>query len=335
MELDPDTFLTALYVITDDLYRRHFAHLKPRRRGKKVELSDSEVLTLAICNQWLGWSERAMIRYALSHWRSYFPRLLSHSAYNRRSRDLSGVLVGLGKLVARELEAYTEAYQVMDSVAVPLERRCRGSQHRLFGDEAGIGKGGADHAWYYGVKLLLSVSPSGLITGFMIAPASTEDRWVAEHLLCWREDRWAKPLGAKDMPRRLRYKGYVGPTGPIWPRDAAGKLSLAPYIADRGFSGAWWIAHWHDDYEAKVLTASSYKGEEARAAQQEHSRWRQIVETVNGLLTTVFSLSFPGARTKWGLLTRLAAKVAAVNMGIYLNRLFGRPDLSHASLFPR
>lgn len=61
--------------------------------------------------------------------------------------------------------------------------------------------------------------------------------------------------------------------------------------------------------------------------------WRQVVETVNAQLTEVLGLSFPGARSAWGLLTRVAAKVAALNLGIWLHRLFGRPDLVLATLF--
>jgi hypothetical protein len=43
--LDVDTFLTALYVIVDDLCQSH----RPKKRpGPKASLSESEVLTLAI-----------------------------------------------------------------------------------------------------------------------------------------------------------------------------------------------------------------------------------------------------------------------------------------------
>ena len=75
-----DTFLVALYSTVDDLYQKYYAPHKPKRRGKKPDLSDSEVLTLAICAQWHGASQRAFIRYAAEHWRNYFPRLLSQSA---------------------------------------------------------------------------------------------------------------------------------------------------------------------------------------------------------------------------------------------------------------
>ena len=64
-----------------------------------------------------------------------------------------------------------------------------------------------------------------------------------------------------------------------------------------------------------------------------HRSRLQVVETVNGLLEQVFHLHYPKARSRWGLLARVSAKVAALNLGIWLNRRFGRPDLAHATLF--
>ena len=55
---------------------------------------------------------------------------------------------------------------------------------------------------------------------------------------------------------------------------------------------------------------------------------RQVVETVNGSLDRVFGIKFPRARTPWGLLTRIAAKVAAHDLLICLNHLFDRPTFS-------
>jgi len=57
----------------------------------------------------------------------------------------------------------------------------------------------------------------------------------------------------------------------------------------------------------------------------QQASWRQIVETVNDQLTEVFGLACPRARSPWGLLTRVAAKVAALHLGRWLNRLCGRP----------
>jgi hypothetical protein len=62
-------------------------------------------------------------------------------------------------------------------------------------------------------------------------------------------------------------------------------------------------------------------------------RWfcglRQTVETVYSWLTDRLGLKFPRARTYWGLLTRLAAKVAALNLATLLNRLFDRLTFAH------
>lgn len=202
MHIDLDTFLTTVYCIVSDLYEQEFARGKPRRRGKRAELSDEEVLTLAIVGQWQSErSERAFGRYVAHHWRGYFPRLLSQSQLNRRLRDVAGVLSGLGPALARRLWAAWggSAYEVLDGVPVPLMRRCRGDRHRCFADEAAIGVGGRDRGYYYGVKLLLAVNAQGLITGFVFGPANTEERWLAEALLRWRAFPQAAPPQAADL----------------------------------------------------------------------------------------------------------------------------------------
>jgi hypothetical protein len=337
MSVDLGTFLVALYTIVDDLYRAHVAPHKPRRPGKKPELSDSEVLTLVVCAQWLGCPERALGRHAAAHWRAYFPRLLDQSAFNRRARDLAGALVALIPLVADRLGAALAPYQVFDGVPVPLARRVRGRRRRLFGDEAAIGKGGSDRAWYFGCQLLLACTADGLITGFVLGPADTEGHWLGEALLCWRADPRATPWGPEDPPPSHRRGGrYRGPTGPLWPRAGAGRATRGPgpavYIADGGFRGAAWAEHWRRDYRACVLPPGRYGAPAAAAARRQHAGWRQVVETVNEHLTHVFGLPAPRARSRWGLLTRIAAKLLAFNLGVWLNRSFGRPTFAFATL---
>lgn len=334
MTIEFDTFLVAVYVIIDDLYREYAAPHKPPRPGPKPVLSDSEVLTLVVCQHWFGYSERALGRVAAAHWRSYFPHLLSQSAFNRRARDLSGVLVRLVPVVADELGAALRPYQVLDGLPLPLARRCRGQYHRLFADEAGIGKGGSGRDWYFGCQLWLVVTDEGVITGFVLAPASCEGRWVADALLCWRHDPVAEPWGADDIPAAQRwYTRYRGPTGPIWPRTGVGQPSVAPYLADDGLAGAAWTPHWHTDDDAMVLTKRALgAASDVAAARQQHCGWRQLVETVGQTLSAVFDLAFPKAKTRWGLVTQVAAKLLAFNLGIWLNRRFGRNDLAMATL---
>jgi hypothetical protein len=335
MSVDLDTFLVALYTAIDDGYREHCAPAKPVRPGPPVVMSDSEVLTVLVCAHWSQRSERAMLAYVATAWRAYFPHVLDHSAFNRRARDLTGVLLRLIPQVAAHLGAGAAAYQALDGVAVPLARRCRGRHRRLFGWEAGRGRGGSDRDWYYGCELLLAVTDRGAITGFVLGPPATDDRWLADALLCWRRDPQAAPTAATRLPPSHRKGGgRVGPTGPIWPRSGVGTASPAPYLGDRGFDGAHWAAHWQQDYGATVHTVRDLDPTRPGPAPRQVARWRQVVERVNQELLAVFGLHFPEAKTAWGLLTRVAAKLLACNLGQWLNTTFGRPPLALATLFP-
>jgi hypothetical protein len=336
MDVEFDTFLVAVYTTVDDLYRRHFAAQKPPRPGPAVTMTDSEVLTVALVGQALGLSERAVVHRLATRWRAYFPRRLSQSAFHRRVRDLSGVLVRLVPCLAAALDAEGAVYQVLDGVPVPLAKRCRGQRHRVFGDEAAIGCGGSDRDWYYGCELLLAVTDGGAITGFLLGPANTDDRWFAEALLCWRCDPRRQPWTVADLPpSHRRGGGRVGPTGPLWPRDGVGRPSPAPYLGDSAFGGAAWTPHWVQDYGAVVLRGRDLGGAKDAPVRRQFAGWRQVIETVNGQLTHVLALAFPGAKTRRGLLTAVAAKLATFNLGLRLNHHFGRPPFALASLFGR
>jgi hypothetical protein len=340
MEIDRDTFLVTVYTLIDDLLQQEFLPHKPVRPGPAPQMSDSEVLTVLLCGQWLGNSERRFLRYVRQHWRSYFPHVLSQSAFNRRARDLAGVLVHLVPRLGQLLSASANPYQLLDGAPLPLARQCRGRRHRLFANEASVGRGGSDRDFYYGCQLLLAVDAMGIITGFVVAPAATEERCArrapAESLLCWRSERWREPWQVADLPAPQQRRGVVGPTGPIWPRDGVGEpdAEVACYLADRGLAGVVWQTHWYHDYAAAVITARQYDRLHDRLPLREQRSRRQMIESVNSGLAEALHLAFPRARTRWGLLTRVAAKLVSFNLAIWINRLLGRPDLAVATLFP-
>ena len=342
MVVECDTFLVTVYTLVDDWYQATAAPHKPRRRGHQPEVSDSEILTLDLCQQWLGWSDRQFLRYVARHWRSYFPRLLSQSAYNRRTRDLAGCAVRFIQDLAQVLGPTEAPYQVMDGIPVPLARIARGKRRRLFAqDEAAVGRGGVDRRWYYGVKLVLAVQADGVITGFVVGPADTEERWLIDALLCWRHDPHGTLWTPADLPAsHRRGGGYVGPTGQRWPVEGAGVPRQGTpegdlYLLDGGATGQAWQEHWLADYRAEIVTVAETMTAADVLPRREHASRRQVVETVNQHLTDDLHLPFPQARSRWGLLSRIAAKLAACNLGIWLNRQFGRPDFAIASLFPR
>jgi hypothetical protein len=329
------TFLVALYTIIDDLYQASH-QLCPSHPGAKPAMTDSEILTLALSAQWLHLPERTLIRYVKAHWQTYFPHLISQSQYNRRFRSLAQLMTRLVAQASEKIKDYFKSnYEILDTIGVPLMKKCRGLNHKLFPVEiADIGLGGSDREWYYGVKLVIAVNPEGLASGFMLAPASTSDRWLAEYLLCYRHNPAGHPASAEDLPPSHKAGArHKGPGGPIWPKQAVGSPNAVPYLADLGFNGKWWEEHWQTAYGAKVLVSDRYQGEPAGQLKRQHYARRQTIETVNEHLSDELNLKRVGARCIQGLLARIAAKLLALNLGIWLNKLFGRPNFALATLF--
>jgi len=97
-------------------------------------------------------------------------------------------------------------------------------------------------------------------------------------------------------------------------------------IADPGYEGQFWREHWATDYAAQIVTLPS---------ETDHpwfSALRQVVETAFANLCDCFGLQYPAAHTTWGLITRIAAKLAAYASGIQINRTLGRPDFAFPTL---
>jgi hypothetical protein len=330
--IDVNTFLTMMYTMIDDWYQQAMAGRKPVRPGPEPVVSDSDVLTLAILREWLGCrSEEQFLAVVTQHWQRYFPRLVCQSSFNRRVRDLWGVLAVLAPLAGQWVTVLQDgsAYRVTDAVPVPLMRSCRGRRHRVFGPEADLGCGGSDKDLYYGVKLLVEITQQGAITGFILGPAGTNERWLLEALLRSRCDPAAPPPTEAEAqvflgPSHKRGGGRVGPTGPIGPRYGVGTPAAAD-LGDLGFSGATWQQHWLAAYGTAVLTKDAYPDRHDKAAFCHH---RQIIETVNGFLTDRLQLAFPRVRTIAGLYARLAAKLATYGLMLVDNLLHQRPTFS-------
>jgi Transposase DDE domain len=287
--MDLDSFLVSLYVLVDDWWQAERARTK-RGPGRPALLTDPEVLTLAILAQWPRFrSERDFWRFAWAHLRPYFPELCTQGQLNRRIRALEPELRALQRDFAEELAEPSAVYRVMDTTLIPAIVRVRASRKGLFCGQASFGRSASKTEWVYGFKVALVVDPDGVITAFGLAAASSDERPIGEALV------------ASD-------------------RHGA-------YLADKGFTGVEWERLWMEVYGA--LVAATPKDNSRRAWPKADRRWasgkRQIIEGVIGQLKDFFSLERHRAKTLDGLLTRLAAKVAAYTLAQRINDSLGRP----------
>ncbi|MDP9439366.1 MAG: IS982 family transposase [Actinomycetota bacterium] len=287
--MDLDSFLVSLYVLVDDWWQAGHCST-PRRPGRPALLADSEVLTLAILAQWPRFrSERDFWRFASSHLLSYFPNLCTQGQFNRRVRSLQSELRALQSALAGELTDPSAVYRVLDTTLVPAIARVRASRKRLFCGQATFGRSASKTEWVYGFKVALVVDPEGVVTAFFLAPAASDERPIGDALV------------AQD-----RHEAY---------------------LADKGFTGVEWERRWLEEYGA--LVAATPKNKSERAWPEKDRRWaagkRQIIEGVICQLKDFFGLERHRAKSLGGLLTRLAAKVAAYTCGQRINYSLGRP----------
>jgi len=307
--VDPDTFLTALYVLVDELL--HDIDLPaPRRRGPALALTQSEVVTLALYGQWAHFEgEAAFYRHADGRLRGAFPRLPARSQSNRAGRACHGASVAVGQRLAQLLDAATCADAALDSTGVVTRNSKRRGRGWLDGRAT---KGWCTRlGWYHGLHLLTAVMPLGAITGFGLAPASVADQDLAETFFAAR--RVHRPA----LPE-------VGA-----PADGV-------YVADTGCEGDDRWHTWSYTYGAEVVCPPKPKHTTSRrwptALRRAHAALRQIIETVNDRLLDTFGLEHERPHAMDGVRARLAAKAGLHNFCLWFNVHLGRPPLAVADL---
>ena len=299
--LDKATVLTTLFTIVDDTMKGS-AMIQDalKRPGPAPRLSDSEVITLALYQELIGEPrEDHFFRLHQASLRPFFPGLNERSRYNRRKRDLWSVILAVRVSFQLVLDASElEETAAIDSAPLPSVSYKRSKQASDFVGTADYGVCSSKAMKYFGYKLHSVVSLSGLIMGFLLTAANSYDNQPVVELL----DSFSHHL------KRLLGDGAYN--------DAA----LQRYL---------------EQYRSLLLLAPAKANQAPKrspSAQKQLNRLRLICETVNAQLQEQLHLSKHYAKSTWGLMTRIAAKVTAHSVGMMINSLLGRPALQLADL---
>ncbi len=304
--LDVDTFLTTLYVISDD-FCKEYNGTEPVPVGRKASLTQSEVLTLAIFSQWYMFrSERDFYRYALRHLRGAFPHLPDRGQYNRLVRHFRDGLTAFSLYLVEQMQARHTIYEILDTSGVPVRSVKRHGSAWL----AGVANVGwcTRVGWFYGFRLLLAVTPQGVITGFGFGAGSAKEQPMTDNFLQLRQH--AQP--------RL---------------PSVGQAALGWYLADAGFAGRRNQRRWRELYHATVISPpQSHSPSPGKAWLSWLSSIRQLIESCFDKLFNFCRLGDHRPHEITGFQANLAASIALHKFCIFLNRQFGRPSLRFADL---
>ena len=299
--LDKATVLTTIFTIVDDTMKGSAVIQQTLKRpGPAPHLSDSELVTIALSQELIGEprEDHFFRLHQASLW-TFFPGLNERSRSNRRKRDLWSVILAVRVSLQMVLDALTlEETAAIDSAPVPCVGYKRGKQSSDFLGTADYGVCSSKAMKYFGCKLHSMVSLTGVIMGFLLTPASPYDNQPVVELL----DSFAHHL------KRLLGDGAY--------HDATLQSFLEQYRS----------------LELLAPTKVNQPPQRSKQAQQQLNRLRLICETVNAQLQEQLHLSKHSAKSTWGLMTRIAAKVTAHSVGMMVNALLGRPLLQLADL---
>lgn len=270
------------------------------RPGPAPRLADSEVITLAIYQELIGEPrEDHFFRLHQEQLRPYFPGLNERSRYNRRKRALWSVILAVRISLQVVLDALElEETAAIDSAPVPCVGYKRAKQASDFAGTADYGVCSSKAMKYFGLKLHSVVSLTGVVMGFVLTGASHYDNQPVVELL----DSFAHHL------KHLLGDGAYN--------DAALQTFLEQYRS----------------LELLAPVKVNQPPVRSQQAQQQLNRLRLICETVNAQLQEQLHLSKHYAKSSWGLLTRIAAKLTAHSVGMMVNQLLGRSLLRLADL---
>jgi len=266
-----------------------------RRRGFAPKLTDSEVITMEVVGEFLGLeSDLHLWQYFHQHWPSWFPHLGSRTTFAQQAANLWAVKQQLHQRLVIDLGAAADPIHLVDGCPLPVCVLPRAPRCRSFAGEADYGYCAAKKQSYYGFHGHLMVTVDGVITAWTVTPASGDER----------EALW--DLTEKVHGLVMGDKGYI---------SAFLKAELAAVGID-----------------LQTPLRANMTDSRAPSVVQRLTTTRRLVETVISQLTERFHFEKIRARDRWHLTSRMARKVLAHTLCIFVNRLLGRSDLQFEGL---
>lgn len=281
MTQDLNTLLTALYVTIDDEFGG------TRWLGRPPQLTDSELVCLAVAQALLGYtSEARWMRFAHAHLLGMFPYLPKRPGYNKRLRAALPLVKRIIRGLIADSDYWFDNHWIVDSTPVPCGMSRPTVQRSDVAGWAGYGYCASHSRFFWGLRLYLVCTPTGMPMLWALANPKIGEREVLSAML--------------EVDARL-----IAERGTIL------------LISDKGFASQ---AFERELTEQGIeLLRPSRKREKARYGEPMLKKVRQLIESVNDTLKGQLDLEQHGGRTFEGAATRVAQRLLAMTTAIWHN----------------
>jgi hypothetical protein len=293
-----DYLLYLFYLVDSELEAMDFGRL--RQRGPRPTLYDSEVITIELAGEFLGFdTDEGIFDFFRRYHLSEFPNLarVCRTTFVRQAANLWRVKQRLHKRLLEQLPLNDpvdgEVLWLLDSFPLRTCKLARAPGCKLFRGLASYGHDpSTPRDLFYGLRVHLRASDRGFCAQLELTPASVADIVAAPAL--------APPPG--------RYWGLcIGDRGYWTTPDRSVALRNSEMVLVAPFK------------------KKSTDPDPQRSAML--SRLRQIIEPVIGQLTGRFHAGRTWARDLWHLCSRLTRKVLSHTAAVFLNIREGNPPL--------
>jgi len=294
MDADLDTLATALYVKIDDLLEAapQWAPARPAV-GIAPKLSDAELVTLAVVQALCGFtSEARWLRHARARLRHLFRYLPQQPGYNKRLRTCAGLVVHVIRALAVDTSLWTDDVWVVDSTPIECGRSRQTARRSELAGWAEYGYCASHSRYFWGRRLHLLCTLTGLPVGFALTGAKADERQVL--------------LGIFDADSTLL-------------ANRPGQI----LIGDKNYYGR--------DFESALRDAGvrllrpARKGEPDRSGAHLFKPLRQTIESINETFKGQLDLERHGGHTIAGVLVRVLQRILALTAAIWHNDRTGQP----------
>jgi hypothetical protein len=167
MTADLEALVVAAYVFADE-------YPVPARPGRPAQVSDAELVALAVCQAAMGISSDrqflGLVGRVLPGW---FPHLPSQSQYNRRLRALVELIATVQQRLAGWLDE--GALRLADGTLIAVANYPGCAERSEFAGFARYGYQKSQHRFLWGVRLVLLSDPRGLPLGYTLVPAGEKE----------------------------------------------------------------------------------------------------------------------------------------------------------------
>jgi hypothetical protein len=291
MNPELDALATRLYVTIDDALIGH-PEWAPERPavGIAPKLSDAELVTLAVIQALLGFtSEARFIRYAHAQLRPWFPYLPDRPGYNKRLRHSGQLLQHVIGYLTRSCVSFTDDVWLVDSTPVECGRSRETVKRSDLAGWATYGYCASHSRFFWGLRLHLVTTPSGLPIAYALTGAKADERDTALDMIAFGELTTVGQTLIAD-------KGYR-------------RASFETELANAGIT----------------LIRPALKTEPARPGRRYLRALRQTIESVNQTLKGQLDLERHGGRTKPGVCARVLQRICALTAAIWHNETTNQP----------